>query len=616
MNRLVILFIILFSVNTILSSQTDDDNIIITDKDVVYEYVIDKNSVVVKEKSNVEYETAKRRDNTTIYEIYDNESTLDKVKVKGIKDEDPVYRMYRSNDFFYSDAKVCEISLYFDKKGKKGTVEIEKTYKDPRYFTIIPLSETQYIKSGTVRIIVPQWMKVEFVDYNFGKNIKKEILTNQKDNSTIYVYTIENQKPMAGESLMQGPTFIYPHILVLNKRADAAGTETVYFETLADQYAWYKHLTGQIQNDDNIIAAKAKEIAANCKTDLDKIKEIYAWVQTNIRYVAFEDGIAGYKPENAQEVLRKKYGDCKGMSNLVKALLEAEGFDARLTWLGTNHIAHDYSTPALSVDNHMICTVFYNGETYFLDPTYEYMPLGECPQSIQGRQVMIEDKDKFILERIPISLPQMNTDSLYCKFAIGDGKMEGQAARYFMGESKERILSLINATPKDKIDIALKYFLEHGNLQDKATGVVLKDASPLTESTYITYHIENKSGVQNAGNELYIGMNQTQDLGQATIDIKKRKSNMLLDYRYRTIRQTELIIPQGYTLTHTPENMMIDRGKYVFKITYTPQDNILIYRCELIINDPLIEKSSFEQWNTDVNELTKNYMEQIVLTAK
>ncbi len=50
------------------------------------------------------------------------------------------------------------------------------------------------------------------------------------------------------------------------------------------------------------------------------------------------------------------------MANLTKELLLASGFDARLCWIGTNHIAYDYSTPSMSVDNHMICALYIKGQ--------------------------------------------------------------------------------------------------------------------------------------------------------------------------------------------------------------------------------------------------------------
>src|SRR6201999_2976434 len=104
----------------------------------------------------------------------------------------------------------------------------------------------------------------------------------------------------------------------------------------------------------------------------------------------------------AQNVLNKKYGDCKGMANLTRSLLVALGFDARLCWIGTDHIAYDYSTPSLAVDNHMICALNYKGRFYFLDATESYIGFGQYAQRIQGRQVLIEDGDNFLLQRIPV----------------------------------------------------------------------------------------------------------------------------------------------------------------------------------------------------------------------
>ncbi|HJD76454.1 MAG TPA: transglutaminase domain-containing protein [Bacteroides reticulotermitis] len=614
MRKLAVLLLTLCLANVRTIAQSEDDNILITHKDVTYEYTTDKNGqVVIKEKYIAEYEASRMAGHIDVYEMYNNESSIDRVKVKGIRGVTPQYKLYSSNNIFYSDAKICYFRMNMNEKGKTAQVEFEKSYNNPRYFTIIPLAESQFVKRKTVRVVVPAWMKVELVDYNFKSNVTKEILTNQKDQSKTYVYTLNDQNAMVSEAFSQGPTFIYPHILVLNKQADIKGVKTTYFETLADQYAWYQHIISDMNNDKDIIANKAKEITKDCVHDLEKIKSIYAWVQSNIRYVAFEDGIAGFKPDDAQEVLRKKYGDCKGMANLTQALLEAEGFDARLTWIGTNHIAYDYSTPNLSVDNHMICTLFYEGKMYYLDPTYEYMPLGEYPQSIQGRQVMIQNKDQFILDRVPVASPQANTDSLHCKFTIKDNQLNGEVSRYFMGEAKERILSLIHATPKDKVSEALKNFAERGNVQDKAANLKLEGETPKTHATSLCYLLENKSGIQQLDKELYIGMDLTQDFSSQLIDLKKRKNDLLFPYRYRMVREIELIIPAEYSLTHTPENLLIDRENYLFISSYTRKDNILTYRSEVMIKDPLLKKSTFKQWNDDINLLKKSYAEQIVL---
>ena len=71
-------------------------------------------------------------------------------------------------------------------------------------------------------------------------------------------------------------------------------------------------------------------------------------------------GILGHKPDTPAEVLRKRYGDCKGMAILLRTLLKAQGFDARLTDIGTVDIPYRMSEIAtLASVNHMICSLIY-----------------------------------------------------------------------------------------------------------------------------------------------------------------------------------------------------------------------------------------------------------------
>ena len=87
-----------------------------------------------------------------------------------------------------------------------------------------------------------------------------------------------------------GPSYIYPHIMVLCKSADVNDQTFTYFATLDNQYAWYRELVKGINNDNTIIRAKAKELTASLTNDMDKIKAIFYYVQDNIRYIAFENG--------------------------------------------------------------------------------------------------------------------------------------------------------------------------------------------------------------------------------------------------------------------------------------------------------------------------------------
>ncbi|MDH6307102.1 hypothetical protein M2451_002336 [Dysgonomonas sp. PFB1-18] len=597
-----------------LFAQTDDDNVIITNRIETYVFEESKGTAVVKEKSETYYECTKRGTSIPIMEMYDSQTTLDKVSNK--RNATPKYNLYTTDDMFYSDAKVCHFDLSFDRKGSTGEVKFEKTYKDPRYFTSIYLSEPQFVKEKTVTITIPDWMKVELVDRNFGKNVAKEVKVDEKNKTHVYIYKITDEKATKVENNMPGKSHIFPHIMVLSKSATIKGEKITYFETLNDQYAWYNDIVKDVKNDEVIIKAKADEITKSCTTDDEKVKTLFAWVQDNIRYIAFEDGIAAFKPDDAQEVLRKKYGDCKGMSNLLKALLKAKGFDARLAWLGTNHIAYDYSTPSLSADNHMICALFFDGKTYYLDPTVKYMPLGEYPQTIQGRQTLVQDKDKskYLLNRIPEFTPVLNTDSLYCEYTIDGDVMKGKAGQYYMGESKQVLLSLMDATPKDRLSGALKRFLENGNSQDEASDIQTIGATSQSKQVEMLYNIDNRSGLQQLGAEYYIDLDAGKDFMTNNIDTAKRVNDLEFSYRYHIVKNVVLHIPEGYKVSHIPEKLNIDKDGYTFRISYRQEGNKLFYKKEITIRDIYLRKSNFAEWNSDIAKLRKAYMEQISLT--
>ena len=611
--RLYFLFF-LVCLSCLAYSQTNDDKIIIQNKLDVYTYKHNKGNVYIEQNMHTIYEclTASRM---SVVEFYNDYTKIEKVKIKGQKGTiTPKYSMWQSGDIFYSDAKICYFDLLFLRKGDTSDVLFDIRYDNPLYFSTIYFSEPEFVKNKTVKIVVPSWMKVELQERNFaGYNIAKKIDIDPKNGAYTYSYTCAEVAAMKKEPNSQGGSYLYPHILVLNKSAEIDGQKKVFFESLADQYAWYREIVSSVDNDQAVIEAVAKEITKTCATNEERIKTLFAWVQDNIRYIAFEDGMAGFKPDNAQEVYRKRYGDCKGMANLLKTMLQTMGFDARLTWLGTNHIAYDYSTPSLIVDNHMICTLIYGGEHYYLDPTVKYMPLGEYPQSIQGRQVLIENGENYLLERVPVFSAQLNVDSLFCEYTIVDDQLVGTAVQTYSGEAKQVILSLMDATPKDKLLNELKSFFERGNVQNIVSDIQIIGAGSQTKEVEMLYNIRNNVSIQAVGDEYYIDPNPDKYLMKGEIDIKNRINNMLFSHKRHNVCHIVINIPEGYKIEDLPSDLTIDKENYSFCLRYEQSENKIVYVSTITIKNTLLEKERFEEWNKDIALLRKGYMEQIVL---
>ncbi|AYL94641.1 transglutaminase-like domain-containing protein [Mucilaginibacter celer] len=576
------------------------------------------NRVEIKQKLNSIYTSNAYQVNYTVTEFYNNNITIDDIscKVDGHTPRNfkPLYTYYGSDDIFYSDERICYFPLELAKKGSNGNVTFEETLTDPRYFTSIYFAEAEQIQQGEVSIEVPRWMKLDIKELNFnGFNIKKSTVYKSGDDADIITYTFSNIPAMKKEPNSPGPTYIYPHLLIMCKSAAAGGKQFTYFNTLADQYAWYRELVKDVAGDQAVISAKSRELTAGLTNDMDKIKAIFYYVQDNIRYIAFEDGMAGFKPEKADEVLRKKYGDCKGMANLTKALLTAAGYDARLCWLGTKHIAYDYQTPSMAVDNHMICGLNYKGKTYYLDATETYLGFNEYAERIQGRQVLMEDGDKYILAKIPYALPVQNLSSEISKLSIKGTTLTGKVSNLWKGEDKEGVLAGINSVKHEKVDEATKRYLAAGSADYTITNLVLSSTANPDKDLTAAYDVERKNGISAFGKEYYIDMDNRKELSDAAIAVDKRKNDFWFPGKQHIVTETELTLPPNYKASGIPPELNISKPGYEFHISYVSSPGKLTYKKTLLIKNTLLTKANFAQWNQDIEQLNKAYNENLVI---
>ena len=601
----------------------EDSNIIISNKIERFTFAEGEKDhpVIIRQENKTTYFCQELRSGILWSEMYDDQSHIDglKIYINGSRDKTvPVKdENYSSGDIFYSDARVCYFTLPFIKKGTSDEVEMEKTMFDPRYFTTVYFTEEQMVQQKTVEIVVPKWMHLEIREMNFaGYHIEKIHRYDDRKEADVYTYSMANLPAFASESNSPGPTYIYPHLMILSKYADCKAGKQQYFGDLKDQYAWYRSLVQQIGNDPAVMKKKAQEIIYGVTGDLEKVKAIYQWVQENIRYVAFENGVAGFRPDKAQNVLSKKYGDCKGMANLTKNLLVALGFDARLCWIGTDHIAYDYSTPSLAVDNHMICALNYHSKFYFLDATESYIGFGQYAQRIQGRQVLIENGDGFLLQRVPVVGYEQNQVLEQYELHIDGTSLVGNVHQCWKGENKEDILFHANAIHKNKLQESLLNFLSQGNANYKMTDVKQEGLDNRNTDLDFRYTLAFNNAATAFDKEIYLDLDFRKEFSDANIDTTLRRHDYLFDCKEERITENNLSIPASYKVQDLPQPLSIDRNGYSFSLSYKLEGNMLKYRKVIIFKEARLPRSAFRQWNADVALLKKAYLQQITLTQK
>lgn len=553
------------------------------------------------------------------YEIYDSESKIENFEMAYRNDKPAALfvsdEFYTSNDLFYNDYRVKYMKVSFPVQGYSYNYEMQKRYNDVKYFTTLYFHDDYPVVNKKLIITIPKWLELDIREYNFeGYGIAKERTLDAKTGNVTYTYTIQNADARAKEDDMPGPSHLYPHLMLIAKSYTQNDVKTLLFNSTADLYKWYKSLVDTMDEKPEVMKEKVKELTANAKSDDEKIKNIYYWVQDNIRYIAFEDGLAGFRPDASQNVFTKRYGDCKGMANLMRQMLKLAGFDARLTWIGTKHIAYDYSTPSLSVDNHMICTLMRNGKKYFLDATEKYNSLGEYAERIQGKEVMIEDGDKFIIEKVPVASPSVNKEAYTVDFKIENESLTGRIKSSFTGESRAGFLYGYNNVKNDKKEDVLQSYLSHGDKNFGVSNVATSSLTDRDKPLTIDYDAKLKNRVSSFDNELYIDLDYAEEF--AGLEFKERKTDFEFDYKRDYESVITLEIPQGYAVSRLPEPFSAVADGYAMTASYEQKGNIIVYTKKFLIKDGTIKKGSFKTWNESISKLKKLYNDQITLTKQ
>jgi hypothetical protein len=177
------------------------------------------------------------------------------------------------------------------------------------------------------------------------------------------------------------------------------------FKSWEDLGAWYRKLEDDRVVADDDVKAKTAELITGKTSDEEKVRALYAYVATQIRYVGVSFGVGRYQPHPAGEVLRNQYGDCKDKHTLLAAMLTSAGFHPEAVLIGAG-IRINPDVPSPSAFNHLITTLPVDGKQVWLDTTSEVAPYRMLIAYIRDKQALVvPETGAAKLERTPATPP-------------------------------------------------------------------------------------------------------------------------------------------------------------------------------------------------------------------
>ncbi len=569
----------------------------------------DDKVVVVQQDAEIEFLSLKKFATVTYPEFYNKFIQLKTFK-KAVKlgnkfitsERSGIDRGVTDENIFFDDSRVQYFPVRFSDKGSSARITVKKEYTDGKYLTRLFFHEPYPVMEKVFEFKVPEWLSIDFKAMNFeGHKIEKKQTT--KGGYTYHVFIMKNLPAIKSEYRQIGRASTDPHIVILVKSFQHKDELIQGFDKTNDVYKWNNRLYNMAGNKTESIKATLAKITEGKTTDLDKIKAIYYYVQDKIRYIAYEDGYSGYIPASVQDVLSNKYGDCKGMANLLTEMLKLSGFDAHFTWIGTRDLPYSQSLPALCVNNHAITTLKFNGREYFLDPTEKYVPFGENAYRIQGKEAMIAMGDKYEIKTVPVTAATEHKVSTRANFSLKDELLTGKVEVSLTGNERKdfhQVYHDLSITARDEF---YSGYLEFNNENVKASAIQTSDLNNREIPVTISGIIDLSNAVQSISGSKYINL----DFFPKTLDKYKPDEKRLAGYDLGYVMSFEdeftLTIPEGNVFSDVPKKLDLKYPGYEFIGEYTVQGNKIVLKKNLVLKNSVITKKEFADWTKFLNAI-------------
>jgi transglutaminase-like putative cysteine protease len=282
-----------------------------------------------------------------------------------------------------------------------------------------------------------------------ARNISIKPVNDVTGKYTHYKWEVKNLPAKAAEEGSASMDDCYPVVRITLNKFSFYGHE-------GDLSSWNTFgawLSALYQGTDELAAERKQffsDLVRNAPDDISKAKIIYDYLQRNFRYVSIQLGIGGFRPFPANFTDQKKYGDCKGLSNFMKAALGAVGIKSYLAIInaGPNAEPVDPSFP-FNHFNHVILCIPRSPDSVWLECTSSSTEFGKLGTFTQNRNALLVTEKGGVLVSTPISRPEEN---LYSAYAVVKVNNEGFAVSKTIFHSSGYFRELFDHIYKQKKD--------------------------------------------------------------------------------------------------------------------------------------------------------------------
>jgi transglutaminase-like putative cysteine protease len=413
------------------------------------------------------------------------------------------------------------------------------------------------VEKATYTLSVPADCAVQYVSSRMDYD-RQEV-----KGRTVHRWTMGSFGPMVPENMRPPARELLPYVYSSPEVITLGGFEGSQ-KNWADLGRWlYGLQKNSLELTPEEVSA-VKELTAGCTGTLDKLTRLHAYFRERTRYVSIQLGIGGLRPIPAKEVSRAGFGDCKGLSNYLRALLAAADVPSDYFIINTDNPNLLEGYASVGQMNHAMLAVPVPEfkDTVWVECTNTTVPLGYRHSNAAGHQVVLVKEDGGELLRIPAYADTLSLQRLVCDVALAeDGSARVSATRELYLDNVDSYLSFSELRAREQAEslcdgwqIQAREF-NVGRIRNNFTDYAVRGKDFVPE---LDIPFDFTTGVYGnvSGNRMFVPVNP------CVKGLPIQKSTRVNDLSQRGAGRWEdclkVHVPEGYRLEAAPEDVVLD----------------------------------------------------------
>jgi transglutaminase-like putative cysteine protease len=476
-------------------------------------------------------------------------------------------------------------------------------------------------------LTLPQGWTAAGVVFNHPRAVEPAV------SGTTYAWELRDLPPIEPEVASPEVSSLAPR-LAISFAPSAGGALTVTgargFSDWKDVSLWYTELSDAMARPDEAITAKVRELTANSRTELDKIRAVARYVQ-ELQYVSVQKGVGRYRPHPAAEVFAKRYGDCKDKANLMRAMLKVLGVESypvlifsgdpsyvRAEWASPTQFNHCIiavrigpQTEAASVVHHPSL-----GRLLVFDATDDSTPVGDLPDHEQNSYALVAAGAAGALLRMPVTPPEANRLERTAEVTLGaDGSLTAALRESVVGQSAANFRREFRRLTRPEYAGMIQEWVTRG-----ATGAKVTKIEPADAHADGRFSLDVEFAVNNYGQLM-----QDRLLVFKPAVVARRDSLALTNAARKhpvvleSAAYTETIrvrLPAGFEVDEMPDPVKLDAPFGSYSTTYEVRDGQLHFTRAFTQRAATIPAEGYQQVRSFFERIRAAEQSPVVLAKK